>query len=163
MWRPWSVSGSSASRSATKTWSTTTNFATTAKIGRSCCVLRCRTCGSKPLLSFGIELSRQRTLLQHRDIVVQVRWVRRADDRGVQIRVGEGEAQDELHGSHIAKQAVKIRPLPPIPLQAPLLSLGRRALRGAATDDDTCPGVGGCRNDRLVFAFHGGVGNLEHV
>jgi len=102
-------------------------------------------------------------LPQNLDIGLEVLRVRRADDGGVQVWVAEREAEDELHRGHTAKQILEFCPLPPLPLQARLLSLRRGSLRSATTDDDACSGARRSGNDRLVFAFHRRIGNLKQV
>jgi len=44
----------------------------------------------KTSFGFSVLVGWQRALLQDRDVVLQVRWVRRADDRRVQLGIGGG-------------------------------------------------------------------------
>jgi hypothetical protein len=87
----------------------------------------------------------------------------RPDDVRVQVRMGERETQDELHGRHAVEQVSKDYLPPPFPLHSVLLALGWRTLRRTAPNDDAGSRLGGRRDERLVLALDRRVGDLKDL
>ena len=77
--------------------------------------------------------------------------------------MGEGEAQDELHGRHAVEQVSEHHLLPAFPLHPVVLALGWRALGRAAPNDDTGSRLGCRRDERLVLALDRRVGDLKDL
>src|SRR5947208_15278 len=94
---------------------------------------------------------------------LQVRGVDRADDRGVQVRVRESEAENELHRGHAVEQVIEMRPAPAFPLQPSLLPLGWRSLRRTTANDDARALLSGRSDRRFVFPLDRRVRDLEDI
>src|SRR5579871_6237848 len=58
-------------------------------------LLRCFSNGIQPALGFGIDVGGQRAAPRDLDVFPQVRRVQRADDGGMDVRMGEQKAQQE--------------------------------------------------------------------
>jgi len=110
---------------------------------------------TRTALGLGVHIRRQRALPHDIDVVLEMGRIDRPDDARVKARVGEGEAQDELHRRHATQQIVKPHLLPPCPLHAVVLALQGRTLGGAASNDDAGPSLRGFSVPRTAYRYRG--------
>src|SRR6266478_1938817 len=92
-----------------------------------------------------------------------MRRVNRADDRRVQVRVRESEAENELHRGHAVEQLIEMCLAPALPLQPCLLPLGWCPLCGAAANDDARALLSGSGDRRFVFTLDRRVRDLKDI
>src|SRR3990172_3772474 len=118
---------------------------------------------SQAALRLGVQVGRQRAALGSLEIVLQVGDVDGPDDGGVEVRMAEGEAQDELHARHAVQQLVQACALPQLPGFVLPSLLRRGAASDSASNDHARPCFCCPRYDRLVFALERRVGDLENV
>src|SRR5206468_8926662 len=86
--------------------------------------LRCGARRREATLGLGIHGRRERPAQKGGDIVLEMRRVYRPDDVRGHLRVGEGEAKDELHRSHALEHVIESCLLPALPLRTGLSSPG---------------------------------------
>src|SRR5262245_25133392 len=114
-------------------------------------------------LGLGIHGRRERSSQQGGDIVLEMRRVYRPNDVRGHLRVGEGEAKDELHRSHALEHVIESCLLPALPLRTGLSSPGWSTLGRATPDDDARSRVGRGGDDRLVLPLHCRVRYLKDI
>src|SRR5262249_11091239 len=104
-----------------------------------------------------------RSLEHCSNVLVQVCWVEGSHDGGMYVRIGNGEAEQELCRRHTLQQFVHPGMRPELP------DVGR-AMPGAwlstghtAADDDARSGLSRGGDGSLVLRLQGRVGNLQNI
>src|SRR5438552_938845 len=92
-----------------------------------------------------------------------MRRVDRTDDRRIQIRVRESEAENELHRGHAVEQIIEMCPAPAFPLQTCLLPLGWCSLCGTTADDDARALLSSSSDRRFVFTLDCRIRDLKDI
>ena len=102
--------------------------------------------------------------MQHRgDVGVEVRRVKRPHDSSMHVRIGDGEAEQELRSGHALEQLVHPGVLPELPDVRGALPGAWLTAGYAAADDDARPTSGRLGNGRLVLWLEGRVRDLQHI
>src|SRR5437879_6221769 len=117
-------------------------------------ILRCGARGSEATLGLGIQGRRERPLQQGVDIILEMRRVDRPHDARGHVRVGEGEAEDELHRGHPLEHVIESCLLPALPLRTCLSAPGGGPLGSTAPDGNARSRVGCGGTDRIVSPLH---------
>src|SRR4029453_7134325 len=92
-----------------------------------------------------------------------MRRVERPHDSGMHVRIGHGEAEQELRRGHALQQLVHLSVLPELPNVSGTLPCARLTAGHATTDDDTHPAPGCLGNGRLVLGLEGRVRDLKNI
>src|SRR5215469_15326280 len=109
-------------------------------------------------LGLGIEVRRQRSFTQRREVVFKMHRIDGAHDRRVHFWMREREPQYEFDWGHPLQQIVEAGLLPAVPLRAGALLRRGRSLRSTTADDDTRTRRGRRSDRSLVLAFNRRIG-----